>query len=140
VAPKTKSIAELAAELKTKKKSLSKLRAQRGKIAARLAEVDREIASLTGKAAGGRKRRRKAAAPRRGKRPRKRATGKPLVEYIKAALAKSAQGMRVRDVAKAAKQAGYPTRSKDFYGMVATALRDPKLFTRVARGVYKLKG
>lgn len=75
-------------------------------------------------------------------RPRKRrarATGKPLIEYVRAVLAKAPQGMRAKDVASAVTKAGYRSFSKDFYGIVATTLRD-KRFKRLHRGVYTLAG
>ena len=46
--------------------------------------------------------------------------------------------MRVKEVVQAVLDGGYPTHSKDFYGICATALRDTKNFQKVARGVYKL--
>lgn len=75
-------------------------------------------------------------------RPRKRrsrATGKPLVEYVRAVLGKAPQGMRAKDVTSAVRKAGYRSFSKDFYGIVATTLRD-KRFKKLRRGVYTLGG
>jgi len=48
--------------------------------------------------------------------------------------------MRVKEVVPAVKKAGYKTRSKDFYGIVATALREDKRFKRLGRGVYAVAG
>ena len=46
--------------------------------------------------------------------------------------------MRAKEIVPAVRKAGYETFSKDFYGIVATALRDKKTFKRVSRGVYTL--
>jgi len=62
---------------------------------------------------------------------------KPLVDFVAGVLAGS-KGMRVKEVAAAVKKAGYKTNSKDFYGIVATTLRDKK-FAKVSRGVYTVK-
>jgi hypothetical protein len=133
---RTKTIAELRRELKTKERALGRLASRRRRLAAHLAALDRRIASLGGAAssvgarAGGRR--------TRGRRRRKRATGKPLVKYLRAALARAKGGMRAKDVMKAVVKAGYPTCSKDFYGIVAAALRDKGHFKRLKRGIYTL--
>ncbi len=46
--------------------------------------------------------------------------------------------MRAKEIVKAVLAAGYPTKSKDFYGICATGLRDAKGIKKIARGVYKL--
>ena len=94
---RTKTIAELRRELRTKERALGRLVSRHKKLAAHLAVLDRRIASLGGAAllvgAGAASR---GAARRRGR--RKRATGKPLVKYIRAALARAKGGMRAKDV------------------------------------------
>ena len=52
-------------------------------------------------------------------------------------LGKASDGMRVKEVVGAVKKAGYKSLSKDFYGIVATTLRNKK-FKRIKRGLYKL--
>jgi len=150
-----KSIRELRRELQAKQKRLDRLEARRKKIAARLVKVDRQIAVLAGVEKLGRGFAAAALVPagkllgmvrRRGKALRKavrrakaragRARGKPLVEYIQEVLAKAAGGLRVKETVQQVRKAGYKTYSKDFYGIVATALRDRKLFKRIRRGVY----
>ena len=143
--PKFKTLAELKKEIQAKELALKKLQARKGKVLARLAAIDKKIAIITGE--GGRRGKAavvaeaKVATAPKGKRGRRRgrATGKPLTEYIQAVLAKSAEGMRAKDIAAAVKNEGYKTFSKDFYGIVATALRDPKTFKKLSRGVYTLK-
>ena len=72
------------------------------------------------------------------KRGRRRATGKPLAAYIREVLAGKPKGMRAKEISAAVAKAGYKSFSKDFYGIVATALRDKKNFHKLARGVYAL--
>ncbi|MCJ7544338.1 MAG: hypothetical protein MUP47_07205 [Phycisphaerae bacterium] len=137
--PRTKTIAELRRELRVKERVLGRLVLLRRRLAARLAALDRRIASLHGAArwVGARATGRRAKA-RRGRGRRKRATGKPLVSYIHATLARAKRGMRAKDVTKAVVKAGYRTYSKDFYGIVAAALRDTSKFKRLKRGIYTL--
>lgn len=140
--PKFKTLADLKKEVQAKEMALKKLQARRGKVLVRLAAIDKKIAIITGE--GGRRGKAaavKVAAAPKGKRGRRRgrATGKPLAEYIQAVLAKSAEGMRAKDIAEAVRTEGYKTFSKDFYGIVATALRDQKKFKKLSRGVYAAK-
>jgi chromosome segregation ATPase len=140
------SIQELRRQLAARKAQLTKAQAARKKLAARLAALDKDIAALGGKAPSGRGRKGPKAKARAGKRKgkaaakkttRKRATGRPLVEYIVDVLAKAKDGMRIKNVMAAVKKAGYKSLSKDFYGIVAATLRDDKRFAKVSRGVYK---
>ena len=158
--PRTRSIAELQKELAAKESQLAKLQAQRKKLIASLEAVDRQISSLASGVVAGPNRRRKARkkvakkAARKGRKvarkvvrkaakKAKRAAGrtdKSLVEFIRQILAKAGDGMRAKDITAAVLKAGYPTKSKDFYGIVAATLRDKKNFSRLGRGVYKLAG
>ena len=135
----TKTIQDLRKELKAKTKKLAKLRQQRRKAAVTLAAIDKQIASLVGRATkpGPKKKvaKKKVAKKKAGK--AKRATGTPLLTYVQNALGKAPDGMRVKEVVGAVKKAGYKSLSKDFYGIVATTLRNKK-FKRIKRGLYKL--
>ena len=64
--------------------------------------------------------------------------GPSLVVFIRDLLSGAKDGMRAKDIATGVTKSGYKTKSKDFYGIVAAALRDPKNFKRLARGVYTL--
>ncbi len=144
MAKKTKTIQQLQQELEAKTQQLDALQSERDKLAAQLDAVDKQIAALTGKAGKrGRKATRKKSAGRKPatktRRPRRGKGAKPLVEYVKQVLAKSDDGMRVKDIMEAVKKAGYKSSSKDFYGIVAAAVRDEDNFEKVKRGVYKLK-
>ena len=70
---------------------------------------------------------------------RKEAKGKPLIGYVKDVLAKAKDGMRVREIVAAVQEAGYKSAAKDFYGIVATAVRGEG-FEKLGRGVYRLRG
>ena len=69
---------------------------------------------------------------------RRRATGKPLTEYLQEALAGAKKGMRTTELVAAVTKAGYKSHSKNFYAVVAMGLRDTKIFKRLSRGVYGL--
>lgn len=146
---RTRTIRQLQRELNAKKRSLVALRRRRAKAAARLASIEKEIAVLAGAGPGPKVGRKKKVARKRGRpakkkaakkvaRKRRRATGKPLVAYMRQVLAKAPRGMRARDITAAVTKAGYKSFSKDFNAVVAKTLLDPKLFQRVSRGVYKL--
>jgi transposase InsO family protein len=138
---KMMTIAELQRQLAARERQVKRLLAERGKVAKQLADVDRQIEALGGKAPAAKKRPgrkpSKGAAKRRARRMPKNV--KPLVEYVKDVLAGAKAGLRVKDVEAAVKKAGYKTFSKEFYGQVAVALREGP-FQKVSRGVYKLKG
>jgi len=134
MAPRVKSIAELRRELRAKEKALQALESRRSKLADELNAIDRQIAALVGAT-----RRARASRLVPAGRPRRRATGKPLVEYVESVLKGSKDGMRVKDIVAAVVDAGYKSHSKDFYNIVAATVREESRFTRVGRGVYKLK-
>lgn len=127
------SIQELQAEIEKRQQQLPRLQRQRKQLAKRMADLDKQIAALSGRP------RRKSSRSKAGTAQRRR-TGKALPECIRDVLARSRKPMRVKDVEAAVRKAGYRTQSKDFYGAVATALREGKDFQKVNRGVYKLKG
>ncbi len=134
----TMSIQELRRCLIVQEREVARLQQQRAKLITELAKVDQAIV-----AAGGsldKKQVAKIRAPKTAASPgRKRSTGKPLIEYLLAVLKGSPKGMRVKEVMNAAAKAGYVSRSKDFYGIVATALREGLQFKKITRGIYALK-
>jgi len=117
-----KSIFQLRKELNAKARELSELKLQRGKLATKLAAIDRQSAALTGR-----------PSRRAGKR-----TGKPLPEYVRGVLARAGRSMRAADVTAAVLRAGYPTKSRTFKKTVAKTLADDKRFKRVGHGIYEL--
>jgi hypothetical protein len=133
-----KSIAELVVELESRKRQLVKLQARRDALAREMSKLDREIAAIGG-AAPAAVRILAPAPAAKGKIPSRRRSvgGKPLIDYIKEVLAGKDKGMRVREIATAVVKAGYQTVSRDFYGIVASTVRD-KTFKRIRRGVYRL--
>ncbi len=139
MAKQSLTISDLERELAKKQQRLSKLEDKQEDLAKQLADVDAEIAKITGESTpgGARTPRRKKTTRRRkaASGARKRRSGRPLTDYIKKVLAKSDEPMRIKDIAPAVQDAGYKSASKDFYGLVAAALRDPA-FKKVGRGVY----
>jgi len=143
--PKVRTIQALRQELRIREGELSKLAAQRASLAKRLAMVERKIAAIGGEAPPVQRRRRKKAA-RRMKVARGRAVsnvqrerkGQTLAASIAQVLGRAKAPMRVKDITPAVKAAGYRSKSKDFYGFVATTLRDRTKFRRVGRGNYTL--
>jgi len=125
---KVKTIRQLEQEIKSKQQQVSKLRRQRRKLAADLAKIDRQIASLIGGAAA-------AGARTGGGRKRRRAKNEQSLVDAIAGVLKGRKGMRAVEIAAAVRKAGYKTYSKDFYGIVASTLRD-KRFKRIRRGIY----
>lgn len=144
MARRSVTIQELRRTLAQKEKQLGRLLARREKLAADLGAVDAEIAAMGGGAsAPARPKRRKKKAAAKPKAPRRKAArratkGKPLVEYIAKVLKKAEGGMRIKDIMPAVTKAGYVTKSKDFYGIVAAAVRDDARFKKLSRGVYAL--
>ncbi len=136
--PTTRSIPELKAEIRRKERALQGLLARRKKVLAQLAKIDREIMAIGGTSTGTPGPATAVVTGRTRGARRSRATGKPLAEYISSILSKSRRPVRARDVAAAVVKAGYPTHSKNFYGIVAAALRDESRFKRTGRGLYKL--
>jgi len=153
--PVVKTIEQLRQELEAKVMELSKLLAYRDKLQAELDAVGRRISLLHGEkpaavAKRGRPGRKpkaakaaepaapKAAKAKKGRRGRRAKGDKNLLEYIKQVLADKSDGMRIKDIASAVKDAGYKSAAKDFYTIVATTMREPGVFTKTGRGVYKL--
>jgi hypothetical protein len=132
---KTRTIAELKKELVAKGKQLLTLRTQRRQIAAKLAVLDKQIAALEGTAAKPVRKRRKKA--KRVKKTRK-VRANSLTSWILNVLAKEPKGMRAKDIAAAVVKAGYKTKSKNFYSIVAATLAKAPSVKRAGRGVYKL--
>ena len=149
--PAVRSILQIEQELKAMQTQLGKLQAQRGKIAASLGKIDKEIAALAGGTAAA-----KRPGPKKAPAPAKKAPpaakkpsaapaakagpggGASLIEFIRKVLAPAAEGMRVKEVMAAVTQAGYDSKAKDFYGIVAATLRAPD-FEKLSRGVYRVK-
>ncbi len=140
---KTKTIAQLRAEIRRKEKTLASLQKKREKILGDLDKVDNQIAAIQGEAPpspAARTSPKSKTTRRRRKTTRKLPKNtKPLTDYIRDVLADNPKGMRVMDIEQAVQKKGYKTNSDNFYTIVAAALRD-KSFEKIDRGVYKLKG
>jgi len=132
------SIQELRRCLLAQEREVARLEQKREKLVKELARIDKAIVaaggSLDKKPAAKTRATRAAVSP--GRKP---SDGKPLIDYIIGVLKGSPKGMRVKEVMNAVTKAGYVSRSKDFYGIVATALREGPQFKKISRGIYALK-
>ena len=148
------SFKQLIAELERRKGRLADLLARREAIRKAVAEhdaINREIEELQtfglsadveqtpvvlvrrGRPPGKR-------GPKPGRKPgAKRATGKPLAEYMRETLAAASKGLSIREIEAKVLAAGYPTRADSLYKPI-TAVLGKGGFKKVSRGVYALKG
>ena len=90
----------------TEARYIRELQARKVELTAELQAVERKLTSLGAKPKG----RRRAQV-----RTTRRRRGKPLRAYIKDTLSKAAKPMKVRDIEKAVRGAGYKTQAKSFY-------------------------
>lgn len=129
------SIEDLAAEMARRQRGVSKLRAQRERLVARVQEIDREIMALGG-AVGGRVA--TAGGVTAAGRPRKRPQNeKNLADMMVDVLRGKTMG--VSELAEAVVAAGYQTTASSFRTIVnQTLLRDER-FSKVERGQYTVK-
>ena len=79
------------------------------------------------------------APAKRGRKPgrkakAKRATGKPLREYVHAVLAATDKGLHIKQIEAKVRAAGYPTTAKSIYNSLIAILK--KDFKKVEKGVY----
>ncbi len=135
------SIQELRRQLATQEREVGRLQKKRSEILKELAKVDKAIIAIGGtlsSSPAGKTRAKKPAAAKAPK-TRKRSAGKPLIAHLLATLKGSTKGKRVKQVMADVTKAGYVSTSKDFYGIIATALREGPQFKKISRGVYALK-
>jgi hypothetical protein len=116
------SISDIQQELARRQRGVRTLERKRDRIAAKLADLDAQIAALggpAGRAGGSRTRARNESS-------------------LSDALASTLKGktMSVTDVARAVVDNGYRTTSPNFRTMVNAALLNKKMFKRVERGQY----
>ncbi len=120
------STVELRAELARRSRELKRLETRRAKLITQLEEVETEIASYGGPAAGG-----LTASGRPRKRPKNTMT-------LEEALARVLKGrtMSVTEVSEAVQEAGYRTSSSTFRTIVNQTLIKSKKFKKVGHGKY----
>jgi len=148
------STSALRAEIARREKGAGKLAAKHKQLAARLAEIESELADLGADRAARRGRRPGRPAGRRGpgRPPGRRGPGRPPkmgrrgrsgnAMSLPAMLAKSVRvGSTVspQEATVAVKRAGYRSTSKTLGVMVAMALAKSPVFKRVGRGQYLRK-
>lgn len=112
------SVQELQQEIRVRQRRRPALERRRARVAAKLADIDAQIAALGGMVSGGRGQNQEG-----------------LTAYLRRALDGKTMGMS--EVAEALKRMGYVTNSSNFRTIVNAALmRKDKGFTRVGRGQY----
>lgn len=122
------SVQELQRELRSRQRRVGPMLKRREKIAAKLAALDAEIASLGGSVRGG-------GSVGGRTRPKNEMS---LVESLAKVL--SGKTMGVTEVADAVQKAGYRTTSPSFRTIVnQTLINNKNLFKRVDRGQYTAK-
>jgi len=126
------SIPVLEKELEKKRRQLKMLKAERARIAARLARLDGQIAALEGAPTRG-----AAKRPVRGRAIRR--GGMTLDGVIQQVLSAADKALSVAEIAEAAVAEGYKSASKNFRSMVAQYLSRSDKVRRVRRGRYALK-
>jgi len=128
------TIPQLRAEIARRQTGLPKLQKKRAQLLKAIGTIGRQIAALGGQV--------EQPAKPKGKPTKiakaKVSSGKSLVQYIRGVLGRARGGMRVKDIVVAVQKAGYKSAAKDFYGLVAAAVRGDK-FKKLGRGIYTLK-
>jgi hypothetical protein len=124
------SIAQLESILSSRLADLQRLNKEHTKLSNQLAEVERKIAALGGKARG---RGRPAGGRVRNE--------KSLVQTLEMVLSASTVPMRVGDIVDGVLKAGYHTVSENFRGIVnQTLIKERRRFASTGRGMYTTKG
>jgi len=121
---KSLTINELERMLDSHRRKLTDLRKQRGKLARKLDEMDRQIVSLS----GGR-----SMANGRAQ------NAKSLVATMQSVLGSAGKPMGVGDIVTKVQAAGYRSNSANFRALVNQTLIKEKRFASAGRGVYQLK-
>jgi len=129
------TISQLRGEIARRQAALPKLQKKRAALLKEIGAIDRQIKAIAGQAA--------QPAIRKGRslkatKASSASSGKSLVQCIRDVLGGAKAGMRVKDIVSAVEKAGYNSVAKDFYNLVAAAVRGDE-FTKLSRGVYTFK-
>lgn len=131
------SLKQLVGELKKRQAKLNSLIKQRDALNSQIEELQGiESVAAEAEPAQSRKVARKAKAGRKTK--GKKATGKPLADYVREALAAAPDGLGVKDIEAKVREAGYPTKAETIYNPIMKVLAKGG-FKKVGRGVYTVK-
>jgi hypothetical protein len=121
---KSLTINELERMLDSHRRKLGDLRKQRGKLAHKLAEMDRQIHSLNGG---------------RGVANGRAHNDKSLVATMESVLKDSGKPLGVGDIVAKVHADGYRSNSANFRALVNQTLIKEKRFASAGRGIYQLK-
>jgi len=128
------TIPQLRAEIARRQEGLPKLQKKRATLLKAVGKIDRQIAALGGQVEQPAKLKGRSTKAAKSK----VSSGKSLAQCIRDVLGGSGSGMRVKDIVAAVQQAGYKSVAKDFYNLVAAAVRGDE-FRKLGRGIYKLE-
>jgi hypothetical protein len=120
------TIAELEKMLNQRRRKLTTLHKQRGRLQKQLQDIDHEIASLSGGKgiAGGAIRARNAVS---------------LVAAMDAVLKQAGAPMSVGDILHGVQRSGYTSHSANFRALINQTLIKEKRFVQTSRGMYQLR-
>lgn len=110
----TLSVAELERMLENRRAELTELTEKRERLAAELAECDRQIAEMNGGAVRGRGRGRGRRVVVRKRRPGRVRNQPPLKQFVADVLEKHKKGLSLDDLSERVLGAGYKTNSGKF--------------------------
>jgi|GEM_PF-1520782 len=127
------TIDQLRAEIARRQTGLPMLLKKRAKLLKAVGKLDVQIAALGSQIEQPAKPKGRQTEPATST----PSSGKSLVQSIKDVLGRTKGGMRVKDIVVAVQEAGYKTAAKDFYGLVAAAVRGEG-FKKLGWGVYNL--
>lgn len=120
----TLPIAQLEKILQSQRRRLNALEKQRARMRSKLTELDREIASLSGAAAGTASRAHNSMS---------------LVATLQNVFRSAGKPLPVGEILSRVKAAGYRSNSANFRALVNQTLIKEKQFVSAGRGIYKLK-
>jgi hypothetical protein len=123
------SISQLESILNAHLAELQSLNKEHSRLSTQLAEVERKISALGGKARG------------RGRLNGARVKNeKSLVQTLEEVLSAASEPMKVGDVVDGVLKAGYHTGSDNFRGIVnQTLIKERRRFVSAGRGLYSIK-
>jgi hypothetical protein len=127
------TIAQLERMLDSRRREMTELQRERGKLMQRLDALDRRLGALAGSGARFRNGGGGAGAGGRSR------NSKSLVASMESVLARSGKPMSVGDIMDAVRADGYRSSSANFRGIVNQTLIKEKRFTSSGRGIYQLK-
>jgi hypothetical protein len=133
------SITQLESILQSRLAELQQLTKEHSKLSGQLAEIEKKIAALGGRAKG--RGRISGFTNGFGGGGVRMKNEKSLVETLDQVLGAASEPMKVGDIVEAVLKAGYHTTSDNFRGIVnQTLIKERRHFVSAGRGLYAAKG